>query len=354
MTKTTIMKRIVALFKKTHEKKEEQPPYPPALESTYKITKKTLGVGSFAVVKECIHRSTNQPFALKIILKKAIAGKEHMLSSELDILKQVRHPHIVSMHNLYESKDAVYIVTDLASGGELFQQLLKKGSYTERDASNLTRQMLEGLLYLHERDIVHRDMKPENLLFQTIGDESSLMITDFGLSKILKAQDDILTTACGTPGYVAPEVLLQTGHNKPVDLWSVGVILFTLLSGYTPFWGEDQASLFESIMSGEYEYDDEYWSDISNSAKNLIDRLLTFDPNKRITAEEALLHPWITGSKGAGPRNSTNLAPAIRKGYSSRGSLNGISILNRLYKASDSSEEEIRKSAEVKDLDIPA
>ncbi|KAG2203945.1 hypothetical protein INT47_007528 [Mucor saturninus] len=348
MTKTTIMKRIVALFKKTHEKKEEQPPYPPELESTYKITKKTLGVGSFAVVKECIHRSTHQPFALKIILKKAIAGKEHMLSSELDILKQVRHPHIVSMHNLYESKDAVYIVTDLAGGGELFQQLLKKGSYTEKDASNLTRQMLEGLQYLHERDIVHRDMKPENLLFQTVGDDATLMITDFGLSKILKAQDDILTTACGTPGYVAPEVLLQTGHNKPVDLWS-----FTLLSGYTPFWGEDQTSLFESIMSGQYEYDDEYWSDISNSAKNLIDRLLTFDPNERITAEEALLHPWIKGSKEAGPRSSTNLAPAIRKGYSSRGSLNAIALLNQQYKTSEeSSEEEFRKSAEVKDLEV--
>ncbi|CAO3652915.1 unnamed protein product [Mucor hiemalis] len=355
MTKTTIMKRIVALFKKTHEKKEESPPYPSELESTYKITKKTLGVGSFAVVKECLHRSTHQPYALKIILKKAIAGKEHMLSSELDILKQVRHPHIVSMHNLYESKEAVYIVTDLASGGELFQQLLKKGSYTEKDASNLTRQMLEGLQYLHERDIVHRDMKPENLLFQKVGDDADLMITDFGLSKILKAQDDILTTACGTPGYVAPEVLLQTGHNKPVDLWSVGVILFTLLSGYTPFWGEDQASLFESIMSGQYDYDEEYWSDISQSAKNLIDRLLTFDPNQRITAEEALAHPWITGENDAGPRSSTNLAPAIRKGYSSRGSLNAIALLNGL-KTSDSSEEETttttRKSAEVKDLDI--
>ncbi|KAI8636076.1 kinase-like domain-containing protein [Parasitella parasitica] len=349
MTKSTIMKRIVALFKKTHEKKEE-PAYPSALEATYKVTKKTLGVGSFAVVKECIHRSTGQPFALKIILKKAIA----------DILKQVKHPHIVSMHNLFESKDAVYIVSDLASGGELFQQLLKKGSYTEKDASNLTRQMLEGLQYLHERDIVHRDMKPENLLFQTASDDSNLMITDFGLSKILRAQDDILTTACGTPGYVAPEVLLQTGHNKPVDLWSVGVILFTLLSGYTPFWGEDQASLFESIMSGHYEFDEEYWSDISASAiflylaKNLIDKLLTFDPNKRITAEEALLHPWITGtgSQETGPRTSTNLAPAIRRVYSSRGSFTAVALINQYKTSEDSLSDEERISEEVKELDI--
>ncbi|KAI9257898.1 kinase-like domain-containing protein [Sporodiniella umbellata] len=338
MAKTTIMKRIVSLFKKTHEKKAN-PAYPAELEQTYKVTKKTLGVGSFAVVKECIHRSTQQPYALKIILKKVIA----------DILKQVRHPHIVSMHGLYESKEAVYIVTDLASGGELFQQLLKKGSYTEKDASNLTRQMLEGLHYLHERDIVHRDMKPENLLFHTKDDHPNLMITDFGLSKIMKAQDDILTTACGTPGYVAPEVLLQTGHNKPVDLWSVGVILYTLLSGYTPFWGEDQSSLFEAIMSGNYEYDEEYWSHISESAKHLIDRLLTLDPTQRITAEEALRHPWITGSKEAGPRTSTNLAPAVRRGYTERGSLSPL--LNR-YKAMEISSSEDEEEGKVKNLKI--
>ncbi|KAI9311521.1 kinase-like domain-containing protein [Dichotomocladium elegans] len=235
-----------------------------------------------------------------------------MLDNELDILKKVRHDHIVSMHALYESKDAVYIVTDLCEGGELFQQLLQKGSYTEKDASSLVRQMLEGLAYLHKLDIVHRDMKPENLLFDTKDDDAKLMITDFGLSRILKNHDDILMTACGTPGYVAPEVLLQTGHSKAVDLWSVGVIMFTLLSGYTPFWGEDQASLFECIISGKYEYDEEYWQDISDSAKNLIDRLLTYKPAERITAEEALKHPWITNE---GVVADTNLAPNIRKGF---------------------------------------
>ncbi|KAI8994980.1 kinase-like domain-containing protein [Pilobolus umbonatus] len=293
MTKSTIMRRIIALFKKTHEKKQE-PPYPEALTNTYKVTKKILGVGSFGVVKECTHRASQKPYALKIILKKAIA----------DILKQVRHPHIVSMHDLYETKDA----------------------------------------------IVHRDMKLENLLFETPDENSNLMITDFGLSKILNDQDDILTTACGTPGYVAPEVLLQTGYNKAVDLWSVGVILYTLLSGYTPFWGEDQASLFESIMSGQYEYDEEYWADISLSAKDLVDRLLTFNPSDRITAEEALKHPWITGLKGAGPRTSTNLAPTIRKGYSHRGSSFSTKAILKEFKRFEesSSEEDGRRSVEVK------
>ncbi|RUS34458.1 kinase-like domain-containing protein [Jimgerdemannia flammicorona] len=146
-----VMNKIVNLFKKTHD--DDNPPYPLALERHYRISKKVLGVGSFAVVKECTDRATNQPFALKIILKKAIQGKEHMLTTELDVLKKVRHRHIVSMHDLFESKDAVYIIADLASGGELFQQLLEKGSYTEKDASNLVRQILDGVAYLHERDL---------------------------------------------------------------------------------------------------------------------------------------------------------------------------------------------------------
>ncbi|KAG0173930.1 hypothetical protein DFQ30_006562 [Apophysomyces sp. BC1015] len=343
MDKPPLVKRILTLFKKTHEKTTE-PPYPAGLERTYKVTKKTLGVGSFAIVKECVHRATGNSYALKIVLKKAIA----------DILKQVRHPNIVSMHGLYESSEAVYIVADLASGGELFQQLLDKGSYTERDASTLVRQMLEGLAYLHERDIVHRDLKPENLLFQSSADNANLMITDFGLSKILKNDNEILTTACGTPGYVAPEVLLRTGHGKPVDLWSIGVITFTLLSGYTPFWGEDQSSLFQSIMSGRYEYDDEYWSNISDSAKSFIDALLTFDPEKRITADDALRHPWIASDRYAGPHTGTNLIPHVRKGLNSRRSFKSVvtamTILHQWKNMDDSGEK--RKSIGMR-LDIP-
>ncbi|CDS07545.1 hypothetical protein LRAMOSA01494 [Lichtheimia ramosa] len=318
MTRTSLMKRLMTLFKTTHQSEQG---YPYELEKKYTVTRNTLGVGSFAVVKECISREDEKSYALKIILKKAIAGKEHMLDSELDILMQVHHPHIVSMHDMYESKDAVYIVTDLCEGGELFQQLLERGTYTEKDASNIVRQMLEGLAYLHEHDIVHRDIKPENLLFDIKDEEDAkLMITDFGLSKILKHHDDILMTACGTPGYVAPEVLLQVGHGKPVDIWSVGVVTYTLLSGYTPFWGEDQTSLFECITSGVYEYDEEYWMDISDQAKDFIDSLLTYNPNARITAEEALQHPWITGEQ----ERETNLAPIIRKGANSHRSFRSI------------------------------
>ncbi|OZJ02152.1 hypothetical protein BZG36_04997 [Bifiguratus adelaidae] len=281
---------------RTSSPKPPSSSYPRELRKRYEVLNKTLGVGTFAVVKECVDKVTGIHCALKIIMKKALIGKEHMLTTELNILTAVQHPNIVSLHQLYETPDAVCIVTDLASGGELFQQLLKRGNYDEVDASRLIAQILEGVKYLHERDIVHRDLKPENLLFKSTLADAPLMITDFGLSKILNNHDDILMTACGTPGYVAPEVLMQTGHGKPVDCWSIGVIMYTILCGYTPFWGEDQASLFEAIMSGEFEFEEEYWSDISDSAKDLITRFLTFEPQDRITAAEALTHPWITGS----------------------------------------------------------
>ncbi|CAB5361686.1 unnamed protein product [Rhizophagus irregularis] len=290
-----VMHKIKNIFHKieVESKAPKEPPYPWSLEKHYKISKKILGTGSFGVVKECTDKRTGINYALKIINKRDIKGKEQMLTTELDVLKKVNHPHIVTLHDLFETNKAVYIITDLASGGELFYQLLLKGSYTEKDAANLVQQILKGVEYLHDHEIVHRDLKPENLLFSDKSENSNLMITDFGLSKILRNDNDILMTACGTPGYVAPEVLRQTGHGKPVDIWSVGVIMYTLLCGYTPFWGEDQQSLFDSILKGVYHFEDEYWSNISDYAQDLIDKMLAYDADKRITAKEALKHPWF-------------------------------------------------------------
>ncbi|KAI8339783.1 kinase-like domain-containing protein [Choanephora cucurbitarum] len=323
------VKKVLALFKKTHEE-NDAPEYPSDLDKKYEIGEKKLGVGSFAVVKECTDRETGEKCAVKIIMKKVIA----------DILKKVRHEHIVSLHNFYETDEAVYIVTDLCTGGELFQRIIERGTYTEDMASDLVRQMLEGLAYLHSQDIVHRDIKPENLLFKTPDEDAKLLITDFGLSKLLKNHNEVLTTACGTPGYVAPEVLLGTGHGTPVDIWSVGVIMYTLLSGYTPFYGEDQNELFQCIMKGEYEFDEEYWGEISEEAKNFINRLLTFDPKERVTAEEALRDDWITGRVGSG----VNLAPNVRKGFNSRRTLKSVvtavAAINRLKLAERSVEED--------------
>ncbi|CAI2174692.1 5568_t:CDS:2 [Funneliformis geosporum] len=318
------MNRILALFKKD----DGEITYPLELEKSYRILKKVLGVGTFAVVKECVDRKTGKSYALKILSKHAIKGKENMLSTELDVLKQVNHPNIVKLHDLYESKEGVYIITDLASGGELFNQLLLKGSYTEQDAANLVKQILEGVAYLHDHEIVHRDLKPENLLFKDKSDDARLMITDFGLSKILKTDNDVLMTACGTPGYVAPEVLLQTGHGKPVDIWSIGVITYTLLCGYTPFWGDDQAALFESIMSGIYDYDEDYWSEISMKATDFIDKMLTFDPSKRVTAHEALNDEWFKSA------TDVDILENVRKNFSAketfRKAINLVQGVNRM------------------------
>lgn len=306
--------------------------YPWSLEKRYKISKNVLGTGSFGVVKECTDKCTGIKYALKIINKKAIQGKEQMLNTELNVLKKVNHPNIVTLHDLFETKNAVYIITDLASGGELFNQLIQKGSYTEKDASNLVKQILEGVAYLHDHEIVHRDLKPENLLFSDKSDHPNLMITDFGLSKILKHHNDILMTACGTPGYVAPEVLRQTGHGKPVDIWSVGVIMYTLLCGYTPFGGEDQAALFDSILSGVYYFEEEYWSEISDYAKDLIDKLMTYDANKRITVHDALRHPWFHMA------DNIDLLNNVRTNFSARATLkkaiNVVQGVTRLRKTS--------------------
>ncbi|CAG8576474.1 10720_t:CDS:2 [Funneliformis caledonium] len=319
------MNRILALFKKDNG---GEITYPLELEKSYRILKKVLGVGTFAVVKECVDKRTGQSYALKVLAKKAIKGKENMLTTELDVLKQVNHPNIVQLHDLYESNEGVYIITDLASGGELFNQLLLKGSYTEQDAANLVKQILEGVAYLHDHEIVHRDLKPENLLFKDKSDDSKLMITDFGLSKILKTDNDVLMTACGTPGYVAPEVLLQTGHGKPVDIWSIGVITYTLLCGYTPFWGDDQATLFENIMSGVYDYDEDYWSEISMKATDFIDRMLTFDQSKRVTAHEALNDEWFKSAA------DVDILENVRRNFSAkatfRKAINLVQGVNRM------------------------
>ncbi|KAF9189761.1 hypothetical protein BGZ51_009303 [Haplosporangium sp. Z 767] len=304
--------------------KERGPRMHPELLELYEITDNVLGVGTFATVKEIKLKETGKSYALKIILKKTLQGKGSMLDTEISVLSKVRHPNCVSLLELFETEDAVYLVTDLAEGGELFEQLLQKGSYTEGDAARLVYEILLGVEYLHEMDIVHRDLKPENLLFRDRSENARLMITDFGLSKVLTSGNDVLMTACGTPGYVAPEVLEQIGHGKPVDMWSVGVIAYTLLCGYTPFWGEDQPSLFESIISGEYEYEEEYWKDISQLAKSFIDSLLVRPADRRPSATHALTHPWFRAMleqdmvTPVSPADSVNLLPSVRKNFNAR------------------------------------
>ncbi|KAJ3050406.1 hypothetical protein HK097_008623 [Rhizophlyctis rosea] len=200
----------------------------------------------------------------------------------------------------------MYLVTDLATGGELFDQIFAKGSYTEKDAATLVTQLLSALAYLHDLDIVHRDLKPENLLFKDRTETSDILITDFGLSKV--AVENFLQTA-------SPEILQQTGHGKPVDMWAIGVITYVLLCGYTPFWGGEQNSnvvLFKAIMECNYVFDEEYWSHVSEAAKDFIRKCLVLDPAKRLTANDALAHPWLKTDA------DYDLKPVVEKNFNAK------------------------------------
>uniref|UniRef100_A0AAY4BSU6 Protein kinase domain-containing protein n=2 Tax=Denticeps clupeoides TaxID=299321 RepID=A0AAY4BSU6_9TELE len=253
-----------------------------------------LTTGAFSEVVLGEEKATGRMFAIKCIPKKALRGKESSIENEIAVLRKIKHENIVALEDIYESSSHLYLIMELVSGGELFDRIVERGFYTEQDASTLIKQVLNAVNYLHTLGIVHRDLKPENLLYFSAQDESKIMISDFGLSK-MEASDDVMSTACGTPGYVAPEVLAQKPYSKAVDCWSIGVIAYILLCGYPPFYDENDTKLFEQIVKADYEFDAPYWDDISDSAKDFISSLMQRDPEKRLTCDEALRHPWIAG-----------------------------------------------------------
>lgn len=279
------MNLIKKLYKPRHAKLD--------LEKKYKIGEE-LGQGNFAVVKKCTDRKTGKTYAVKIIDKSLCEGKEEMIETEVQLLRQVNHKNIVGLVEEFDTPKNLYLVLDYVSGGELFERIVDKGSYTEKDASRIVRQMTEAVGYLHAKNIVHRDLKPENLLFASPAEDSEILVADFGLSKLV-SDASVLSTACGTPNYVAPEILRQGGYSKPVDVWSLGIITFILLCGYPPFYDDNDTRLFKLIMKGHFEFQSPYWDDVGESAKDLIKQMLQVDPAKRLTADQVLSHPWITG-----------------------------------------------------------
>ncbi|XP_005987759.1 calcium/calmodulin-dependent protein kinase IGb [Latimeria chalumnae] len=252
-----------------------------------------LGSGAFSEVFLVREKPTGRLLALKCV-KKSLKTRDSNLENEMAVLKKIKHENIVALEDIYESSTHFYLAMQLVSGGELFDRILERGVYTEKDASTVVCQVLCAVQYLHENGIVHRDLKPENLLYQTPDENSKIMLTDFGLSKI--ENEDIMSTACGTPGYVAPEVLAQKPYTKAVDCWSIGVITYILLCGYPPFYEETESKLFAQITKAEYEFDPPFWDDISESAKDFIRHLLEKTPEKRFTCDQALRHPWIAGN----------------------------------------------------------
>lgn len=297
-----------------------------------------LGTGAFSEVRLAESKDhPGQHFAVKIIDKKALKGKEESLENEIRVLRRfsanhsnepsagtegggggnqrnrLTHPNIVQLYETYEDKSKIYLVMELVTGGELFDRIVEKGSYTEKDASDLIRQILEAVDYMHEQGVVHRDLKPENLLFYSPDDDSKIMISDFGLSKM--EDSGIMATACGTPGYVAPEVLAQRPYGKAVDIWSIGVISYILLCGYPPFYDENDANLFAQILKGEFEFDSPYWDEISDSAKDFIRHLMCVNVEKRYTCKLALAHPWISGNAAGNKNIHATVSEQLKKNF---------------------------------------
>ncbi|KAG5205269.1 putative Ca2+/calmodulin-dependent kinase-1 [Trichophyton interdigitale] len=282
---------------------------------------KTLGAGTYGIVREA--DSPNGKVAVKIILKKNVKGNEQMVYDELDMLQRLHHPNIVRFHDWFESKDKYYIVTQLATGGELFDRICDYGRFTEKDASQTIRQVLDAVNYLHERNVVHRDLKPENLLYLTTAQESPLVLADFGIAKMLDSDTEVLTSMAGSFGYAAPEVMLKQGHGKAVDMWSMGVITYTLLCGYSPFRSESLNDLIEECRSGRIVFHERYWKDVSKDAKDFILTLLQPDPTLRSTSEQALQHRWLKGETAT----DHNILPEL-KTYIARNRLKrGIEII---------------------------
>ncbi|XP_034937392.1 calcium/calmodulin-dependent protein kinase type II alpha chain isoform X7 [Chelonus insularis] len=256
--------------------------------------KEELGKGAFSVVRRCVQKSTGLEFAAKIINTKKLSQRDFQkLEREARICRKLQHPNIVRLHESIQEENCHYLVFDLVTGGELFEDIVAREFYSEADASHCIQQILESVHHCHHNGIVHRDLKPENLLLASKAKGAAVKLADFGLA--IEVQGDVQAWYgfAGTPGYLSPEVLKKESYGKPVDIWACGVILYILLVGYPPFWDEDQHRLYSQIKAGAYDYPSPEWDTVTPEARNLINQMLTVNPTKRITASEALRHPWI-------------------------------------------------------------
>ncbi|XP_015241894.1 PREDICTED: serine/threonine-protein kinase DCLK1-like isoform X2 [Cyprinodon variegatus] len=286
---------------------------PTSIIDRYKVGR-ILGDGNFAVVRECVERTTGREYALKIISKEKCKGKEHMIQSEVAILRRVKHPNIVLLIEEIDTRCDLYLVMELVKGGDLFDAIMSSNRYTERDASCMLFNLASAIKYLHSLNIVHRDIKPENLLVYEHSDGSkSLKLGDFGLATVVSGP---LYAVCGTPTYVAPEIIAETGYGLKVDIWAAGVITYILVCGFPPFrGGEDQISLFEEILKGHLEFPAPYWDNVSELAKALITSMLQVVVDQRYTAVQVLDHPWVNGECLSDKGHQLSVAGKIKKHF---------------------------------------
>ncbi|EED90504.1 myosin light chain kinase [Thalassiosira pseudonana CCMP1335] len=295
---------------------------------------KTLGEGAFSVVIEATKKDTDESYAVKVVTKSKLTKEDEVaLKDEIAVLNELKHQHIIRLYEVFEEPSYYYLVTEQMRGGELFDRIVSKSYYNEKEARDVCKILFESIGFCHSKSVAHRDLKPENLLLRAEDNDSDIKIADFGFAKKVLTPNS-LTTQCGTPGYVAPEILEGVPYDTKSDMWSLGVIIYILLGGYPPFIEQNQRELFRKIRKGQYEFHEEYWGSVSDDAKNLISSLLTVDPAKRLSASEALNHKWMVadGDKLAAQDLGTNLAE-LKKYNAKRkfkAAVNAVILANKL------------------------
>lgn len=308
------------------------------LQDKYILTNKKLGSGHFAEVLEGKVKNRDERVAIKCVDKKKLSRSDlKAVFREAKLLQKIKHKHVIRLYDFYDESLNFFIVTELLEGGELFDRIVTKEQYNEKDAATVVEIIATALAYCHDHGVVHRDIKPENLLLVSKNDDTSLKLADFGFAAEVKEENSGLKTPCGTPGYCAPEIITGKKYDKAVDLWSLGVVTFILLGGYPPFYDRDQKRLLQKIAAGKYEFDPMMWNDISKDAKNLIRGLLQVNPKKRLTTTRVLKHPWIAKSQMGSSYKQLSTAQKGLKEYQVQRKLklavNTLGVLNKLERA---------------------
>ncbi|XP_047675054.1 calcium/calmodulin-dependent protein kinase (CaM kinase) II beta 1 isoform X22 [Tachysurus fulvidraco] len=308
-----------------------------------------LGKGAFSVVRRCVKLCTGQEYAAKIINTKKLSARDHQkLEREARICRLLKHPNIVRLHDSISEEGFHYLLFDLVTGGELFEDIVAREYYSEADASHCIHQILDSVNHIHQHDIVHRDLKPENLLLASKCKNAAVKLADFGLAIEVQGDQQAWFGFAGTPGYLSPEVLRKEAYGKPVDIWACGVILYILLVGYPPFWDEDQHKLYQQIKAGAYDFPSPEWDTVTPEAKNLINQMLTINPAKRITAQEALKHPWVCQRSTVASMMHRQETVECLKKFNARRKLKGAILTTMLVSRNFSAKSLLNKKADVK------
>jgi calcium/calmodulin-dependent protein kinase I len=276
--------------------------------------KKKLGAGRYSVVRLVVHKATNKEYAVKCI-KDSDLDKEDKkaLESEVQILNEMKHPNIMGLKEYRAETDnsgrkTHFLVSEACIGGELSDRIRDKDFYSDNEAREIIKLLLVAIKYIHDKGVVHRDLKTDNLLLASRSDDTNIKIADFGFATKLEGNSNSkLSTACGTPGYIAPEILEGRPYGKEVDIWSLGVITYIVLCGYPPFHHENHGQLFNMIKKGSYEFDSPFWDEVSEDAKDFIRKMLVLDPKERESADHLLQHKWITREDPPGIASGTEV-----------------------------------------------